>query len=71
MRWCPVRCAPRHALALTVPASRARRRLLHRLVTLNGMRASEELSEEQARQLTFDLDNAYGEFHRFLQSLKK
>lgn len=37
------------------------------LVTLNSMRAVEELSEEQARELAFVLDSSYSAFHRFLQ----
>jgi hypothetical protein len=31
------------------------------------MRAVEELSEDQARELAFALDSAYSAFHRFLQ----
>ena len=65
---------------------------LHRLITLNGMKASEQLTEEQARQvrvshtsaecavmagrsrllcvrqLSFDIEHAYGEFLRSLSS---
>ena len=37
------------------------------LVTLNKMRASEELNEDQARQLLFDLDSAFGEFNNALK----
>ncbi|KAF9006655.1 vacuolar protein sorting-associated protein 28 [Cyathus striatus] len=36
------------------------------LITLNGMKASEELTEEQSRQLLFDVDHAYAEFFRSL-----
>lgn len=36
------------------------------LVQLNGMKASEELDEVQARQLLFDLENSYNAFHRLL-----
>ena len=36
------------------------------LVQLNAMRASAEIDDEQARQLSFDLDCAYSEFHRDL-----
>ncbi|KAF9066444.1 vacuolar protein sorting-associated protein 28 [Rhodocollybia butyracea] len=32
------------------------------LITLNGMKASEEITEEQSRQLLFDVDHAYAEF---------
>jgi ESCRT-I complex subunit VPS28 len=38
------------------------------LVTLNSMRAVEEISEEQVRDFLFDLDKAYSGFHRFLKS---
>jgi ESCRT-I complex subunit VPS28 len=37
-----------------------------RLITLNGMKASEELTEEQSRQFFFDVDHAYAEFFRSL-----
>ncbi|KAF9649971.1 vacuolar protein sorting-associated protein 28 [Thelephora ganbajun] len=36
------------------------------LITLNGMKASEEITEEQSRQLLFDVDHAYAEFFRSL-----
>ncbi|KAI0820260.1 vacuolar protein sorting-associated protein 28 [Trametes gibbosa] len=36
------------------------------LITLNGMKASEELTEEQARQISFDIEHAYAEFFRSL-----
>lgn len=36
--------------------SRARR-----LITLNQMRASEEITEEQSRQMLFDVEHAYSE----------
>lgn len=38
------------------------------LVQLNAMRAAEEISEDQSRQLLFDLDAAYSEFHRSLRA---
>lgn len=37
------------------------------LVALNGMRASDELEEEQVRQMLMDLDQAYNAFHKFIQ----
>ena len=37
------------------------------LVTLNKMRASDELNEEQGRQLLFDLDVAFTEFNNSLR----
>lgn len=33
---------------------------------LNQMQASDELSEDQARQMLFDLESAYNDFNRFL-----
>ncbi|KAI0078732.1 vacuolar protein sorting-associated protein 28 [Panus rudis PR-1116 ss-1] len=36
------------------------------LITLNGMKASEEITEEQSRQLLFDIEHAYAEFFRSL-----
>uniref|UniRef100_H3G8M6 Vacuolar protein sorting-associated protein 28 homolog n=1 Tax=Phytophthora ramorum TaxID=164328 RepID=H3G8M6_PHYRM len=36
------------------------------LRTMNAMRASEELDEEQTRQLSFDLERAYSSFMAFL-----
>eukprot|EP00088_Acartia_fossae_P070291 TRINITY_DN9367_c0_g2_i1.p1 TRINITY_DN9367_c0_g2~~TRINITY_DN9367_c0_g2_i1.p1 ORF type:complete len:217 (+),score=36.32 TRINITY_DN9367_c0_g2_i1:42-692(+) len=38
------------------------------LKTLSGMQASEELSETQARQLSFDLETAYNDFNKILHS---
>lgn len=37
------------------------------LITLNGMRAAEELSPEQARELQFDLNAAYDGFKGTLE----
>lgn len=37
------------------------------LIRLNGMKAAEELDEEQGRELLFDLDKSYNGFHRFLK----
>ena len=36
------------------------------LDNLNAMSASEELSEDQVRQMLFDLESAYNDFNRFL-----
>ncbi|CAE7743829.1 vps28 [Symbiodinium microadriaticum] len=38
------------------------------LQKLNQMRAVEELSDEEARQLIFDLEGAYSAFHRYLST---
>lgn len=43
-----------------------RTKVQHWLVTLNEMRASDEIDDDQARQLMFDLRSAYDSFHRFL-----
>ncbi|KAJ3798076.1 vacuolar protein sorting-associated protein 28 [Lentinula aff. detonsa] len=43
-----------------------RSRMVSWLITLNGMKASEEITEEQSRQLLFDVDHAYAEFFRSL-----
>ncbi|PRP83112.1 hypothetical protein PROFUN_09791 [Planoprotostelium fungivorum] len=40
------------------------------IILLNRMKASDELDQEQARQLLFDLESAYNAFHKSL-SLKK
>ena len=37
------------------------------LTTLHQMKAHEELTDEQARQMSFDLDSAYSSFHRFVK----
>ncbi|KAI6115471.1 vacuolar protein sorting-associated [Pisolithus croceorrhizus] len=47
-----------------------RSRMVGWLITLNGMKASEELTEEQSRQLLFDVDYAYAEFFRSLSGDK-
>lgn len=44
-----------------------RGKLVQWLITLNGMKANEELTEEQARQLLFDLDNTYKSFYTTLE----
>ncbi|KAJ7083648.1 vacuolar protein sorting-associated [Mycena belliarum] len=47
-----------------------RSRMVSWLITLNGMAASEEITEEQSRQLLFDVDHAYAEFFRSLSGGK-
>ena len=39
-----------------------RGKIIQWLITLNQMRTTEELSEEQARELTFDMEFAYAGF---------
>ena len=41
------------------------------LVRLNGMKAAEELDDEQGRELLFDLDKSYNGFHRFLKEWRE
>lgn len=41
--------------------------LFLRLHTMSEMRASDELSEEQVRQMLFDLEQSYTAFNRLLQ----
>ncbi|KAI7905987.1 vacuolar protein sorting-associated [Cokeromyces recurvatus] len=36
------------------------------LITLNSMKASDEITEEQARQMLFEMDQSHSEFHRLL-----
>ena len=39
-----------------------------RLITLNRMKASEDLDQDQVRQLLFDLEGSYSAFYRSLSS---
>jgi len=48
-----------------------RAKILHWLIELNSMKASDEITEEQSRQMLFDIENAYNEFFRSLSSAKK
>ncbi|CAM9105520.1 unnamed protein product [Choristocarpus tenellus] len=41
------------------------------LITFNAMRAADEISEDQARQLLHDLDISYSAFFRFLEMTQK
>lgn len=43
-----------------------KKRVLNWLIILNGMKAHEELNDEQLRQLSFDLETSYNEFHKSL-----
>ena len=52
---------------VATPCPGGRAALERWLVALNGLRAAEEIDEGQARQLSFDLDAAYAEFHRGLR----
>ncbi|KAG7528616.1 hypothetical protein FFLO_06039 [Filobasidium floriforme] len=48
-----------------------RGKILGWLIELNGLRASEEITEEQSRQMLFDIEHAYNEFFRSLSSGSK
>ena len=37
------------------------------LITLSQMKASQEINDDQARQMAFELDAAYNAFHKYLQ----
>ena len=39
-----------------------RGKIIHWLITLNQMRATEELNEDQARELAFEIEQAYQGF---------
>lgn len=39
-----------------------RGKIISWLIRLNGMKATEELGEQEARQLTFDMEGAYAGF---------
>jgi ESCRT-I complex subunit VPS28 len=43
-----------------------RQKLVAWLIQLNGMAAAEEISDEQSRQMLFDVEAAYGEFFKSL-----
>lgn len=40
--------------------------MMIRLITLNKMKASDEINEGQVRQLLFDLESSHTEFYRSL-----
>jgi ESCRT-I complex subunit VPS28 len=44
-----------------------RAKIVQWLIALNGMRATDELSEEQARELSFDMEQAYYGFKATLK----
>jgi len=41
--------------------------LVHWLIKLNSMKANQEMEEEEARQMAFDVENAYNAFYRALK----
>jgi len=48
------------------PEFEAKSKMKNWLIILNRMKASDELNEEQVRQLMFDLESSYNAFHRSL-----
>ncbi|KAI9207436.1 VPS28 protein-domain-containing protein [Polychytrium aggregatum] len=48
------------------PDYTGKKRIVHWLITLNKMKASDTINEEQTRQLLFDLESAYSEFRSAL-----
>ncbi|KAL7409444.1 vacuolar protein sorting-associated [Mrakia frigida] len=48
-----------------------RGRILHWLITLNALTASDEITDEQSRQMLFDIEQAYNEFFRSLSGGKE
>jgi len=55
-------------LSLLPPGWEGKEKISHWLDTLNGMQASEKLDPDQSRQFVFDLEYAYNEFNKILQS---
>lgn len=47
---------------VTTQAFDGREKIVHWLITLNQMRATDEISEDQSRQMLFDIENAYNEY---------
>jgi len=48
------------------PDFEAKYKMKNWLIILNKMKASDELNEEQVRQIMFDLETSYNAFHNFL-----
>ncbi|UZJ57458.1 hypothetical protein CBS101457_006778 [Exobasidium rhododendri] len=49
------------------PMNQGRAKVLHWLITLNQMKVSDEIDEDQARQMLFDVEGAYSAWFRSLQ----
>lgn len=43
-----------------------RAKIVEWLIKLNSMKATDEISDDQARQLLFDIDHAYKAFYKML-----
>jgi len=52
------------------PDHESRTKVKEWLVKLNSMKAHDELSDDDLRQMSFDLDTSYAAFHRFIQGAK-
>ena len=55
-------------IATLQPEHDAKVRVRQWLTKLSKMRASDELLTNEARQMSFDLEQAYNSFHEFLKS---
>ncbi|KAK9474147.1 vacuolar protein sorting-associated [Dipodascopsis tothii] len=53
--------------AVTTSDFDGRGKIIEWLITLNQMKATDEISEDQARQLLFDIDHAYKAFYKILE----
>jgi ESCRT-I complex subunit VPS28 len=59
------------SLQATLPAEHeSKTKVREWLLRLGSMKAHDELSAEQVRQMSFDLENAYNAFHRFVEQNK-
>ncbi|EPQ07040.1 Vacuolar protein sorting-associated protein 28 like protein [Myotis brandtii] len=57
-----------HRMSHLPPDFEGRQTVSQWLQTLSGMSASDELDDNQVRQMLFDLESAYNAFNRFLHS---
>merc|ERR1712029_690604 len=55
-------------LSLLPPGWGGKSKISHWLDVLSGMQASDSLDDNQARQLSFDLESAYNDFNKVLHS---
>lgn len=55
-------------LAGMPPDHEAKQKLYRWLETLNAMRASDKLDEDQSRQLAMDLESSYASFNHWLET---
>lgn len=56
----------------TLPADfEGKQRIRQWLITLHSMKASDEITEEQARQMLFEMEQSHTEFYRLLSGEHK